>query len=151
MTEKDDAFLERIKGFVVERDELDQEGMGEIIRLAEECIFGSGPAPNPSPGGENGSEKKLANGVTKGKTEKKSKTLCDATLRIERSGPDEMHWTIVDLPGLIRSGRGGSSASAPVSVNGGPVTNGDAPSAMNALVAEDIVRRRLRNERSIVL
>jgi hypothetical protein len=146
MTEKDDAFLERIKGFVVERDELDQKGMGEIIRLAEECIFGS-----PSASGENESEKKEVNGVAKGKTEKKTKTLCDATLRIERSGPDEMHWTIVDLPGLIRSGRGGSTTSASASGNGGPVTNGDAPSAMNALVAEDIVRRRLRNERSIVL
>jgi hypothetical protein len=144
MTEKDDAFLERVKGFVVERDELDQEGMREIIRLAEECIFGS-----PSEDG-NRSEKKQVNETTKGNTEKKTKTLCDATLRIERSGPDEMHWTIVDLPGLIRSGRGGS-ASASGSGNGGPVTNGEAPSATNALVAEDIVRRRLRNERSIVL
>ncbi|KAL3493149.1 P-loop containing nucleoside triphosphate hydrolase protein [Aspergillus germanicus] len=146
MTEKDDAFLERVKSFVVERDELDQEGMGEIIRLAEECIFGSNSSPTSV--GENGAEKKLVNGVAQGKTEKKTKTLCDATLRIERSGPDEMHWTIVDLPGLIRSG-GGGSASA--SGNGGPVTNGDAPSAINALVAEEIVRRRLRNERSIVL
>lgn len=27
--------------------------------------------------------------------------LSDATLRIERSGPNEKHWSIVDLPGLI--------------------------------------------------
>ncbi|KAJ0416584.1 P-loop containing nucleoside triphosphate hydrolase protein [Aspergillus carlsbadensis] len=146
MTEKDDAFLERVKNFVVERDELSQEGMGEIIQLAEGCIFDS-----PFAAGENGAEKKLVNGTAKGRAaEKKTKTLCDATLRIERSGPDEMHWTIVDLPGLIRSGRGGS-APASGSGNGGPVTNCEAPSGRNALVAEDIVRRRLRNERSIVL
>ncbi|KAL2812424.1 P-loop containing nucleoside triphosphate hydrolase protein [Aspergillus granulosus] len=114
MTEKDDALLERIKSFVIEQNTLSAEEMGEIIKQAEECIFGLGGK---------------GDGIVDGQG--KDKILCDATLRIERSGPDEMHWTIVDLPGLIRRSTGSQSS--------------------NSVIAEDIVRRRLQNERNIVL
>lgn len=63
--------------------------------------------------------------------------LCDSKLRIERSGPDEMHWSIVDLPGLSRKEH----------VAG---TNEDARATKSA-IAESIVRRHLSNERNIVL
>jgi len=68
--------------------------------------------------------------------------LCDATLRIERSGPDEMHWSIVDLPGLVK--RGGSWKEE---IAG---TDEVAPATKSA-IAESIVRRHLSNERNIVL
>ncbi|GFF60215.1 interferon-induced GTP-binding protein Mx [Aspergillus udagawae] len=77
-TENDEALLLRIKEFMMEKEELTSEVMKEIIEEATECIFGE-----RKPG------KQLSD-----------KSLSDATLRIERSGPDEMHWTIVDLPGL---------------------------------------------------
>lgn len=77
-----------------------------------------------------------------GKTEQ---TLSDALLRIERSGPNEMHWTIVDLPGLVQN-RGNPSTSKRI------VTNGDhSDHTNNAKIAKDLVRSFLENERNIVL
>jgi hypothetical protein len=76
-------------------------------------------------------------------------SLSDATLRIERSGPDEMHWTIIDLPGLIR---GDKKKTKEHVLNG---ANGDGPEdtsmRMNAAVASDLARRYLSNDRNIVL
>ncbi|KAL3468557.1 P-loop containing nucleoside triphosphate hydrolase protein [Aspergillus heterothallicus] len=136
LTGNDEEFVARAESFQVERDSLSAEDMGDIIALAEECIFGP----------EGKGDGVIVNG--KGR----AKILCDATLRIERSGPDEMHWTIVDLPGLIRSKvRVNGAAVGDGGINGGPVTNGEAPAALNAVVAEDIVRKKLQGERNIVL
>ncbi|GFG16095.1 interferon-induced GTP-binding protein Mx [Aspergillus udagawae] len=82
-SENDEELLLRIKDFMMEKEELTSEVMEEIIEEATECIFGE-----QKPG------KQLSD-----------ESLSDATLRIERSGPDEMHWTIVDLPGLKRKDR----------------------------------------------
>ncbi|KAL2824858.1 P-loop containing nucleoside triphosphate hydrolase protein [Aspergillus cavernicola] len=113
-TEKDDAFLARIQDYNIEKDSLTPEVIREMISKATECMFG--------------------------KHQRGDKTLCDATLRIERSGPDELHWSIKDLPGLIR--KGGSAQAVP---------NGDSPRLSNTTIAEEIVRETLRNERNIVL
>ncbi|KAL4910272.1 hypothetical protein BDW74DRAFT_186358 [Aspergillus multicolor] len=118
LTEKDDAFRARTKDFCMESEALTQEVLKEMIDQATECIF----------------EKNAV----------KSDRLSDAVLRIERSGPDEMHWSIVDLPGLVRNGtstmtNGTSSARNGVS----PATDG--------AIAEAVVREYMQNERNIVL
>ncbi|GIJ81559.1 hypothetical protein Asppvi_000058 [Aspergillus pseudoviridinutans] len=110
-TENDEAFLLRIKDFMMEKEELTSDVMKEIIEKATECIFGE---RNPG----------------------KQLSLSDATLRIERSGPDEMHWTIVDLPGLKRKGRASEE---------------DAHAQTDAAVALELARSYLANERNIVL
>ncbi|GFF21979.1 interferon-induced GTP-binding protein Mx [Aspergillus udagawae] len=113
-TENDEALLLRIKEFMMEKEELTSEVMKEIIEEATECIFGE-----RKPG------KQLSD-----------KSLSDATLRIERSGPDEMHWTIVDLPGLKKKDRASEE---------------DANAQTNAAVAMELARSYLANERNIVL
>lgn len=80
-----------------------------------------------------------------GEEGKTDQTLSDAILRIERSGPNEMHWTIVDLPGLVQN-RGKSSASKRIVTNGDHSNHTD-----NAKIAKDLVRSFLENERNIVL
>ncbi|KAL4999594.1 P-loop containing nucleoside triphosphate hydrolase protein [Aspergillus recurvatus] len=127
LTEKDDAFLARTKGFCMESEALTQEALKDMIDKAAECIF----------------EKDMA----------KSDRLSDAVLRIERSGPDEMHWTIVDLPGLIRNG---TSTKVPVPpngtlANGSSATHNGVPSATDGAIAEALVREYMQNERNIVL
>ncbi|KAL4928136.1 putative dynamin family GTPase [Aspergillus undulatus] len=77
MTGSDNAFLERTEDFRIEVEALTQDAMKEMIEKATEAMFGKDHAQADS--------------------------LCDATLRIERSGPDEMHWSIVDLPGLVQN------------------------------------------------
>ncbi|KAJ6161601.1 hypothetical protein N7485_009831 [Penicillium canescens] len=123
-SENDGALLARIRDFAVERKELTTNVIKEIIEKATECIFG----PH-QPG--------------------KRVSLSDATLRIERSGPDEMHWTIIDLPGLIRGDKKNPKEHG---LNG---ANGDGPEdtsmRMNAAVASDLARRYLSNNRNIVL
>ncbi|KAJ6016224.1 hypothetical protein N7540_010815 [Penicillium herquei] len=121
--ENDAELLARIKEFAVEKEELTPDVIKEIIEKATECIFGE-----HQPG--------------------KRVSLSDATLRIERSGPDEMHWTIVDLPGLIR---GDKKKKQPV-VKGtkGEVLD-DKSMQMNAAVASELARGYLANERNIVL
>ncbi|KAJ5733713.1 hypothetical protein N7493_002499 [Penicillium malachiteum] len=121
--ENDGELLARIKEFAVEKEELNSESIKEIIEKATECIFGE-----HQPG--------------------KRVSLSDATLRIERSGPDEMHWTIIDLPGLIR---GDKKKKEPV-VKGKKVDALDDMSMqMNAAVASELARGYLANERNIVL
>jgi hypothetical protein len=56
-----------------------------------------------------------------------------------------MHWTIVDLPGLVQN-RGKSSAPKRIITNGGHSNHTD-----NAKLAKDLVRSFLENERNIVL
>ncbi|KAF7176470.1 hypothetical protein CNMCM7691_002788 [Aspergillus felis] len=110
-TENDEALLLRIKDFIMEKEELTPEVMKEIIEEATERIFG-----------ERKSGKQLS--------------LSDATLRIERSGPDEMHWTIVDLPGLKRKDRASEE---------------EAHAQTNAAVAWELARSYAANERNIIL
>ncbi|KUL91433.1 hypothetical protein ZTR_01521 [Talaromyces verruculosus] len=97
-TQYDEEFIERTKDFRFTSNELSASVMGEIIQEATKRIFGD-----------------------EGKADQ---TLSDAILRIERSGPDEMHWTIVDLPGLVQN-RGKSSASKGIVPNGGHVDDTD--------------------------
>ncbi|PCG99854.1 Dynamin [Penicillium occitanis (nom. inval.)] len=118
-TQDDEQFIERTKDFRFTSDELSAKVMGEIIQEATDRIFGD-----------------------EGKTDQ---TLSDAILRIERSGPNEMHWTIIDLPGLVQN-RGKSSASKRIVTNGGHSNHTD-----NAKLAKDLVRSFLENERNIVL
>ncbi|KAJ5621555.1 hypothetical protein N7528_006338 [Penicillium herquei] len=121
--ENDGELLARIKEFAVEKEELTPDSIKEIIEKATECIFGE-----HQPG--------------------KRVSLSDATLRIERSGPDKMHWTIIDLPGLIR---GDKKKKEPV-VKGKKVDALDDKSMqMNAAVASELARGYLANERNIVL
>lgn len=54
-----------------------------------------------------------------------------------------MHWTIVDLPGLVQN-RGKSSVSKRIVTNNGNHTD-------NAKMAKELVRSFLENERNIVL
>ncbi|KAE8391222.1 P-loop containing nucleoside triphosphate hydrolase protein [Aspergillus alliaceus] len=124
LSEEDDDLRARVQDFAIEKKELTSEAMGEIIDKATECIFG-----------EQKSTKHL--------------TLSDATLRIERSGPDEMHWTIVDLPGLIRGGKSGKGEKA--SENSSNTLNAEPPGQNNAAVAEQLARTYLDNERNIIL
>lgn len=78
-------------------------------------------------------------------------TLSDATLRIERSGPDEMHWTIVDLPGLIRKDTHKRKPTAKEQglnrING----QSEDETGMNAAVAWELARSYLANDRNIIL
>ncbi|RAO65447.1 uncharacterized protein BHQ10_001459 [Talaromyces amestolkiae] len=119
-TQDDEEFIERTKDFRFTSNELSASVMGEII---QEVIF-SIP------------------GFIISKTDQ---TLSDAILRIERSGPNEMHWTIVDLPGLVQN-RGKLSASKKIVANGGESSHTN-----NAKIAKDLVRSFLENERNIVL
>jgi hypothetical protein len=73
-------------------------------------------------------------------------TLSDTTLRIERSGPDERHWTIVDLPGLVQNWQPGGDRNASQTV-----VNGESKTLNNATIAQELVRSFLSNERNIVL
>ncbi|KAJ5707565.1 hypothetical protein N7488_007366 [Penicillium malachiteum] len=75
-------------------------------------------------------------------------SLSDATLRIERSGPDEMHGTIIDLPGLIR---GDKKKKEPVVKDKKVDALDDKSMQMNAAVASELARGYLANERNIVL
>jgi GTPase SAR1 family protein len=118
LSENDEALLLRIQDFMIEKEELTSEVMEEIIEEATECIFGE-----RKPG--------------------KQLSLSDATLRIERSGPDEMHWTIVDLPGLIRKGQKSKKQNG--------VSEEEAHAQPNAAVAWELARSYLANERNIVL
>ncbi|EED24030.1 dynamin, putative [Talaromyces stipitatus ATCC 10500] len=119
-TQDDDEFLERIKDFRFTSDELSANAMNQIIKEATERIFGD----------DNGA----------------GQTLSDAILRIERSGPNEMHWTIVDLPGLVQNRGESSLASKRAMTNGKSGIHTD-----NAKIAKDLVRSFLENERNIVL
>ncbi|KAL4886445.1 P-loop containing nucleoside triphosphate hydrolase protein [Aspergillus karnatakaensis] len=121
ITKEDEAFLERVRGFRVEKEDLSQESLKDIIEKATESMFG--------------------------KDHVKGDTLCDATLRIERSGPDEMHWSIIDLPGLIRNSH---TANKAAHLANGTTPNGTSPTS-KATIAESIVREYLQNERNIVL
>ncbi|KAE8381770.1 P-loop containing nucleoside triphosphate hydrolase protein [Aspergillus bertholletiae] len=123
-SEEDEELLARVQGFAIEKEELTAEIMEEIIVKATECIFGD-------------------------KRPLEQLTLSDATLRIERSGPDEMHWTIVDLPGMIRhtkSGKGGETSN-----DAGNTVNEESRARTNAAVAEELARTYLNNERNIIL
>ncbi|KAE8549594.1 hypothetical protein EYB25_008116 [Talaromyces marneffei] len=97
-TQYDEELIERTKDFRFTSSELTISVMADIIQEATDRIFGD-----------------------EGKADQ---TLSDAILRIERSGPNEMHWTIVDLPGNPTD---------------------------NAKIAKDLVRSFLENERNIVL
>jgi hypothetical protein len=57
-----------------------------------------------------------------------------------------MHWTIVDLPGLVQN-RGKSSSASKRIVN----NDGHNNHTNNAKIAKDLVRSFLENERNIVL
>ncbi|KAH1500036.1 hypothetical protein KXV92_003691 [Aspergillus fumigatus] len=118
LSENDEALVLRAQDFIIEREELTSEVMEEIIEQATECIIGA-----RQPG--------------------KQLSLSDATLRIERSGPDEMHWTIVDLPGLIRKGQKSKKRNG--------VSEEEALAQPNAAVAWELARSYLANERNIVL
>ncbi|OOF98716.1 hypothetical protein ASPCADRAFT_204471 [Aspergillus carbonarius ITEM 5010] len=124
-SENDEALLARIKDFTIEKKELTPDVMQEIIDKATECIFGDHH------------DRKM--------------TLSDATLRIERSGPDEMHWTIVDLPGLIRKDT--HKKKSAVKEQGSLGINGQSEdeTGMNAAVAWELARSYLANDRNIIL
>lgn len=81
----------------------------------------------------------------------KSDRLSDAVLRIERSGPDEMHWSIVDLPGLIRNGGLTKGHTNGTLTNGSSSTHNMVPSDTDGAIAEAVVREYMQNERNIVL
>ncbi|KAL4912289.1 P-loop containing nucleoside triphosphate hydrolase protein [Aspergillus aurantiobrunneus] len=122
ISKDDEAFVARAAGFRIEKGDLTQDLLKEMIDKAAECMFG--------------------------KDQAKDDALCDATLRIERSGPDEIHWSIVDLPGLIRNSYKANQA--------GDLTNGVSPQhgmsvSTKATIAENIVRSYLDNKRNIVL
>ncbi|EED18923.1 dynamin family GTPase, putative [Talaromyces stipitatus ATCC 10500] len=119
-TQDDDVFMERIKNFRFTSDELSASVMNQIIKEATDRIFGD----------DNGA----------------GQTLSDAILRIERSGPHEMHWTIIDLPGLVQN-RGESSLASKKTVTNAKQGN----HTDNAKIAKDLVRSFLENERNIVL
>ncbi|KAL6236461.1 hypothetical protein BDW75DRAFT_250117 [Aspergillus navahoensis] len=125
LTEKDDAFRARTKDFCMESEALTQEVLKDMIDKATECIF----------------EEEMA----------KSDRLSDAVLRIERSGPDEMHWSIVDLPGLIRNGTSTKASTNGTLANGPSSTHQGVPSATDGAIAEAVVREYMQNERNIVL
>lgn len=76
-------------------------------------------------------------------------SLSDATLRIERSGPDEMHWTIIDLPGLIRGDKKKKQEHMLNGANGDGAE--DTSMRMNAAVASELACGYLENDRNIVL
>ncbi|KAL4955828.1 P-loop containing nucleoside triphosphate hydrolase protein [Aspergillus filifer] len=124
ITERDDAFRDRIQGFRIDREALTTEVMKEMIEEATERMFG--------------------------KDDVQGDSLCDAVLRIERSGPDEMHWSIVDLPGLVQNTQSRKRQSG--------MTNGTHPTHKGVMsmstkgaIAESIVRKYLDNPRNIVL
>ncbi|KAL4962706.1 putative dynamin family GTPase [Aspergillus stella-maris] len=124
ITERDDAFRDRIQGFRVDREALTTEVMKEMIEKATERMFG--------------------------KDDVQGDSLCDAVLRIERSGPDEMHWSIVDLPGLVQNTQ--SRKRHPGMANGThPTPNGPMSMTTKGAIAETIVRKYLDNPRNIVL
>ncbi|KAL4759650.1 putative dynamin family GTPase [Aspergillus foveolatus] len=125
LTAKDDAFRARTKDFCMESETLTQEVLRDMIDKATECIF----------------EKDMA----------KSDRLSDAVLRIERSGPDEMHWSIVDLPGLIRNGGLTKGPTNGTLTNGSSSTHNGVPSDTDGAIAEAVVREYMQNERNIVL
>ena len=93
--------------------------------------------------------------------------LSDSTLRIERSGPNEQHWSIIDLPGLIQGDKYVNFQSEELSPPRQkesrsstshlrePITPARTPSPSfqkrDVLIAEQIVSSYLKNERSIVL
>ncbi|KAF7587219.1 hypothetical protein BBP40_007532 [Aspergillus hancockii] len=124
LSENDEALLARIQEFVIEKADLTAEVMEEIIEEATRCIFGE---PKPAA----------------------RLSLSDATLRIERSGPDEMHWTIVDLPGLIRKAQKSKKQNG---INATDRPSEEEPQTQtNAAVATELARSYLANERNIVL
>ncbi|MCJ1391381.1 hypothetical protein MMC18_004245 [Xylographa bjoerkii] len=136
---KDTALKERVKNFNFTCDELTPQVMEKIINEATQSIFGVDAI---------GKDSRLDTG------------LSDATLRIETSGPNEKHWSIVDLPGLIqgkkyinmrqddRSSYGKRDASPENLPSGSPSPES---STSDITVAEDLVRTYLKNERSIIL
>ena len=85
-----------------------------------------------------------------GKDDVQGDSLCDAVLRIERSGPEEMHWSIVDLPGLVQNTqarkRQSEMANGTHSTQKGPMST-----STKGAIAESIVRKYLDNPRNIVL
>ncbi|KAL4814088.1 P-loop containing nucleoside triphosphate hydrolase protein [Aspergillus spinulosporus] len=125
LTAKDDAFRERTKDFCMESEALTQEVLRDMIDKATKCIF----------------EKDMA----------KSDRLSDAVLRIERSGPDEMHWSIVDLPGLIRNGGLTKGPPNGTLANGSSSTHHAVPSDTDGAISEALVREYMQNERNIIL
>ncbi|KAL3435238.1 P-loop containing nucleoside triphosphate hydrolase protein [Aspergillus tetrazonus] len=125
LTAKDDAFRARTKDFCMESETLTQEVLRDMIDKATECIFQEDTV--------------------------KSDRLSDAVLRIERSGPDEMHWSIVDLPGLIRNGGLTKGHTNGTLTNGSSSTHNMVPSDTDGAIAEAVVREYMQNERNIVL
>ncbi|MCJ1320535.1 hypothetical protein MMC15_005875 [Xylographa vitiligo] len=144
---KDTALKERVENFSFTCDELTPQVMEKIIDeayysrldLATLSIFGVDAI---------GKDSRLDTG------------LSDATLRIETSGPNEMHWSIVDLPGLIQGKKyinmrqdGGSSYGKLDSGSQNLPSRSPSPEppTSDITVAEDLVRTYLKNERSIIL
>ncbi|EFR05474.1 hypothetical protein MGYG_08487 [Nannizzia gypsea CBS 118893] len=125
----DDALTSRTKLFLMEREELNPKAMKEIVEEASRAIFGEKQSSPSKPNGHTTSSSQLM--------------LSDATLYIERSGPDEMHWTIIDLPGLIENRGQGQDGSTAADKRLRPRTN--------ATIAEGLVRTYLSNERNIVI
>lgn len=152
---RDDALLKRTSNFFMEREVLDSKAMEEIVREVRCILAGSAIFPfhraltsakaTKAIFGEIQSLKPKANG----NTASSQLSLSDATLYIERSGPDEMHWTIVDLPGLLQNGKQGGdwrlAEASPAAIDR------MARSRSNAAIAEELVRTYLSNERNIVL
>ncbi|KAJ5123523.1 hypothetical protein N7448_009620 [Penicillium atrosanguineum] len=122
-SEDDGALIARMRDFTVERKELTTDVIKDIIEEATECIFGAHQAG-------------------------RRVSLSDATLRIERSGPNEMHWTIIDLPGLIRGDKKKQNEVLNRANGNGPT---DTSMRMNAAVASELAREYLENDRNIVL
>ncbi|KAL4939797.1 hypothetical protein BDV06DRAFT_198064 [Aspergillus oleicola] len=124
ITGKDEAFRDRIQGFRIEKEDLTTEDMKEMIEKATERMFGKDDVHGDS--------------------------LCDAVLRIERSGPEEMHWSIVDLPGLVQNTH---SRNRQTGMSNGvhQAQKGMMSTSTKGAIAESIVRKYLDNPRNIVL
>ncbi|MCJ1354835.1 MAG: hypothetical protein MMC33_004825 [Icmadophila ericetorum] len=143
----DPEHHERLRDFKRSYSELTSEIMEEIVHEATQCIFNLDTLPDDKSMSEVG--------------------LSYSTLRIERSGPNEKHWSIVDLPGLIQGtryvnvqrkgssppphkGRGSSNAylAQPITPSRTPSPSGR---PNDVAIAEELVTSYLVNERSIVL
>ncbi|MCJ1384495.1 hypothetical protein MMC17_007612 [Xylographa soralifera] len=148
---KDTALKERVKEFSFTCDELTPQVMEKIM---DEAYYSCLSLINIK------ATQSIFGVDAIGKDSRWDTGLSDATLRIERSGPNEMHWSIVDLPGLIQGKKyinmlqeNGSSYGT---LDSGPQklpSRSPSPesSTSDITVAEDLVRTYLKNERSIVL
>jgi hypothetical protein len=151
ISEEDDELMERIPDFFMEKEELSPEVMEEVVREVWTAVSVILPVPCCTVSAHQSQATRTIFGdeasISNGPITSPNMTLSDATLRIERSGPDEMHWTIVDLPGLLQNGEKPGDRKSSSAPNGRRASH----PRSNAAIAEGLVRTYLSNERNIVM